>query len=177
MNINVLLYVLLGGIATLWLTGCSAGSSENIPTPIEGYNHTSAAINGFTVNGSGGSNFGPHLGGGSQTCCISLPEKWRPGMTVVVEWEKDPNPGASRFWPQPRYSDAWRKAAIEHRAHYTRHREVVEVPPYDDIGAIDVHFLPCDQVEIVVALFGYGHPQYPFNEPLKMKEPKTCPSR
>ncbi|HBP0512501.1 DUF3304 domain-containing protein [Pseudomonas aeruginosa] len=177
MNINVLLYVLLGGIATLWLTGCSAGSSKNIPTPIEGYNHTSAAINGFTVNGSGGPNIGPHQGGRKQNCCISLPEKWRPGMTVVVEWEKDPNPGASRFWPQPRYSDAWRKAAMEHRTHYTRHRAVLEVPPYDDVGAIVVHFLPCDEVKVIATLYGYRHPQYPIKEPLKMKEPKTCPAR
>ncbi|HCG0888709.1 DUF3304 domain-containing protein [Pseudomonas aeruginosa] len=177
MNINVLLYVLLGGIATLWLTGCSAGSSKNIPTPIEGYNHTSAAINGFTVNGSGGPNIGPHQGGRKQNCCISLPEKWRPGMTVVVEWEKDPNPGASRFWPQPRYSDAWRKAAMEHRTHYTRHCAVLEVPPYDDVGAIVVHFLPCDEVKVIATLYGYRHPQYPIKEPLKMKEPKTCPAR
>ncbi|MCT2414835.1 DUF3304 domain-containing protein [Pseudomonas aeruginosa] len=177
MNINVLLYVLLGGIATLWLTGCSAGSSKNIPTPIEGYNHTSAAINGFTVNGSGGPNIGPHQGGRKQNCCMSLPEKWRPGMTVVVEWEKDPTPHASKTWPQPPFSVAWRKAAAEDEKLNTRHRAVVDIPPYDDIGAIDVHFLPCDQVKVVVALFGYGHPQYPFNEPLKMKEPKTCPSR
>ncbi len=65
----------------------------------------------------------------------------------------------------------------KHESYYTHHRAVVEVPPYDDIGAIDVHFLPCDQVKVVAALFGYGHPQYPFSEPLKMKEPKTCPAR
>ncbi len=61
----------LGAAVLSGLTACSSGLPKNIPTPIEGYNHTSAAINGFTVNGSGGSNFGPHLGGGSQTCCIS----------------------------------------------------------------------------------------------------------
>ncbi|RFQ07945.1 DUF3304 domain-containing protein, partial [Pseudomonas sp. ATCC 13867] len=34
------------------------------------------------------------MGGGSQTCCVSLPTKWRPGLKVVIEWEKDPSPGA-----------------------------------------------------------------------------------
>ncbi|RFQ09360.1 DUF3304 domain-containing protein, partial [Pseudomonas sp. ATCC 13867] len=42
----------------------SATPPENLPTPIEGYNHTSAAINRFTVNGGGGPNIGPHQGGG-----------------------------------------------------------------------------------------------------------------
>ncbi|MGL3342064.1 DUF3304 domain-containing protein [Pseudomonas aeruginosa] len=175
MNISVLLKVLLVGIATLWLTGCSAGSSENIPTPIEGYNHTSAAINGFTVNGSGGPNIGPHQGGGSQMCCVSLPRKWRPGIKVVVEWEKDPNPGASRSWPQPRYSDAWRKAAMEHRSHYTRHRAIVEVEPYGNFGYMDVHFFPCDVVKVATSSALYGQPGYPHNESLRMKESKICP--
>ncbi|WP_322100597.1 DUF3304 domain-containing protein [Pseudomonas aeruginosa] len=177
MNISVLLKVLLVGIATLWLTGCSAGSSENIPTPIEGYNHTSAAINGFTVNGSGGPNIGPHQGGRKQNCCMSLPEKWRPGIKVVVEWEKDPDPFSYSEWPERPFSDAWNKRMDEARTQYTRHRAVVDVPLYDDVGAIIVHFLPCDEVKVIATLYGYRHPQYPIKEPLKMKEPKTCPPR
>ncbi|RFQ07944.1 DUF3304 domain-containing protein, partial [Pseudomonas sp. ATCC 13867] len=42
---------------------CSAAPSENLPTPIEGYNHTSAAINRFTVNGAGGLQLWPAPGG------------------------------------------------------------------------------------------------------------------
>ncbi|RFQ09476.1 DUF3304 domain-containing protein [Pseudomonas sp. ATCC 13867] len=46
-----------------WISGCSAAPSENLPTPIEGYNHTSAAINRFTVNGAGGLQLWPAPGG------------------------------------------------------------------------------------------------------------------
>ncbi|AGI23088.1 hypothetical protein H681_06040 [Pseudomonas sp. ATCC 13867] len=53
----------LAVITGIWLAGCTATPPESLPTPIEGYNHTSAAINWFKVNGAGGSNFGPHLGG------------------------------------------------------------------------------------------------------------------
>ncbi|RFQ09916.1 DUF3304 domain-containing protein, partial [Pseudomonas sp. ATCC 13867] len=52
-------HALLIAIA-FWISGCSATPPENLPTPIEGYNHTSAAINRFTVNGGGGPNIGPH---------------------------------------------------------------------------------------------------------------------
>lgn len=158
------------------LTGCASKLPENLPTPIEGYNHTSAAINGFTVNSGGGPNIGPHLGGGSQMCCISLPTKWRPGLKVVIEWEKDPNAGASSNWPEPLFSDAWRKRMEEHRTHYTRHSAVVELAPYENFGALVVHFLPCDQVKVVASAYVYGHPQYAIKEPLNMEEPKTCPT-
>ncbi|MHB9798108.1 DUF3304 domain-containing protein [Pseudomonas sp. MT3] len=158
----------------VWISGCSAAPPENLPTPIEGYNHTSAAINRFTVNGGGGPNIGPHQGGGKQNCCVSLPTKWRPDLKVVIEWEKDPDPYASQYWPQPRYSDAWSKAAAEHETHYTHHRAVVELPPYDRVGAVVVHFFPCDQVKVIATLHAYGHPQYAIKEPLNMEEPKTC---
>ncbi|WP_080636204.1 DUF3304 domain-containing protein [Pseudomonas sp. ATCC 13867] len=166
-------HALLIAIAS-WISGCTAAPPENLPTPIEGYNHTSAAINRFTVNGGGGPNIGPHQGGGKQNCCVSLPTKWRPGLKVVIEWEKDPNAGASRNWPEPLFSDAWRKRMAEHESHYTHHRAVVELPPYDRVGAVVVHFFPCDQVKVIATLHAYGHPQYAIKKPLNMEEPKTC---
>ncbi|MCY1285171.1 hypothetical protein D9M68_402710 [compost metagenome] len=66
---------------------------------------------------------------------------------------------------------------MEHRTHYTRHRAVVEVAPYDEAGPIDVHFFPCDQVKVSATPLLYGKPGYPYNEPLNMEEPKTCPAR
>jgi len=94
---------------------------------------------------------------------------------VVVEWEKDPNPHDSANWPDPPFSDAWRKAARKHETLYTRHRAVVAVAPYDELGAIDVHFLPCNQVAVSAVAVLPGQPGYPFNFPQKMEEPATCP--
>ena len=164
----------LAVITCSWLAGCTAAPPENLPTPIEGYNHTSAAINRFTVNGAGGSNFGPHSGGGSQTCCVSLPTKWRPGLKVVIEWEKDPDPRSYGKWPEPLFSDAWRKRMAEHETHYTHHRAVVELEPYGEFGSLDVHFFPCDVVKVATSNATYGQPGYRHNEPLNMEEPTTC---
>ncbi|WP_265392655.1 DUF3304 domain-containing protein [Pseudomonas aeruginosa] len=44
-----------------------------VSTPIGGYNHTSAAINRFSVNGAGGLNLGPFQGGAGQVCCGVVP--------------------------------------------------------------------------------------------------------
>lgn len=38
------------------------GRPDMVSTPIGGYNHTSAAINRFSVNGAGGLNLGPFQG-------------------------------------------------------------------------------------------------------------------
>ncbi|WP_133075985.1 DUF3304 domain-containing protein [Pseudomonas sp. ML2-2023-3] len=166
---------LLISISALLLQGCADALPDRLGAPIEGYSHTSAAINRFSVNGNGGPNISPYGGGAKQNCCATLPVKWHPGLTVVVEWVKDPNPHAYADWPKPRYSDAWSKAAQEHEAQYTRHRAVVAVAPYEELGAIDVHFLPCNQVAVSAVAALPGQPGYPFNFPQKMQEPATCP--
>ncbi|MCU1738500.1 MULTISPECIES: DUF3304 domain-containing protein [unclassified Pseudomonas] len=162
-------------LLVLALPGCSKEVPKILGAPIEGINHTSAAINHFQVNGNGGSNLGPH-GGGGQTCCVALPTQWHPGLTVVVEWEKDPNVRASRHWPEPMFSDAWRARMKEHRSKYTRHRAIVEVAPYEELGVVDVHFMPCDQVLVSAVAQLPGKPGYPYNYPRKMEVPKTCPA-
>ncbi|WP_227107285.1 DUF3304 domain-containing protein [Chromobacterium rhizoryzae] len=150
-------------------------STEMLPAPVEGYNHTSAAINRFSVNRAGGPNVSPFSGGGSQTCCAALPRQWRPGLMATVEWEKDPNPRAPIALDKTgRQYDM--EAYERHAANYTQHRAVVEIPRYEKSCGLNVHFLPCDQIRVVSYCGGYyGDPGYPVQEPLRMQEPKTCP--
>ena len=169
---RLLFLVCVGGLA---LQGCAEPKPRMLGAPIEGYSHTSAAINWFTVNGGGGPNIGAYGGGGKQNCCAALPVKWRPDLTVVVEWEKDPNAYDSANWPEPLFSDGWRKRMAEHETRYTRHRVVAPVARYERLGVVDVHFLPCNQVAVSAVAELPGQPGYPFNFPQKMDEPKTCP--
>jgi hypothetical protein len=163
-------------VACVALSGCAPKKSERGSAPIEGYNHTSAAINWFTVDGNGGSNFGPYLGGNSQTCCIALPRKWRPGLTVLVEWEKDPSPHDYATITERRFSDAWTKRMEEFELKNTRHSATVEVAPYEELGLLNVHFLPCDQVKVSASLTYLGMPNHPYNYPSKMEVPAVCPT-
>lgn len=161
-------------LVVLSLSGCLAKESEMLGAPVEGYNHTSAAINRFTVNGAGGPNLGPYSGGGGQVCCGSVPRYWRPGLRAIVEWEKDPDPRAYVNWP-PLGTDAYREAYKKHAVNYTRHRVVVEIPQYDRPGPLIVHFLPCDQVRVTAAGVTPNHPDYPYNFPRKMEDTE-CPT-
>ncbi|MEB0094444.1 DUF3304 domain-containing protein [Pseudomonas sp. CCI4.2] len=173
---RVPVFLVAAVLACIALQACSKAPPDRLGAPIEGYNHTSAGINHFDVNGNGGPNIGPFGGGGSQMCCVSMPRKWHPGLTVVVEWEKDPNVGASQYWTESFSSNAWRVRMKEHRSEYTRHRVVVEVAPYDELGVIDVHFLPCDQIAVAAVAQLPGKPGYPFSYPRKMEVPPVCPA-
>ncbi|WP_233609095.1 DUF3304 domain-containing protein [Pseudomonas saxonica] len=163
--------------ASLLLQGCVESRPTMLGAPVSGINHTSAAINHFSVNGGGGPNLGPYGGGpGSQMCCAMLPVQWHEGLTVVVEWEKDPSPHDYANWSEPMFTDAWRSRVKAHRTKYTRHSAVVEVAPYQELGVVDVHFLPCDQVVVSAVAQLPGMSGYPYNFPRRMEVPSTCPT-
>nr|WP_231979022.1 MULTISPECIES: DUF3304 domain-containing protein [Pseudomonas] len=170
------LSVVRGCLLVAGLLAASACQSESkmLSAPVTGYNHTSAAINRFSVNGAGGPNLGAYQGGGSQVCCGVVPRHWVPGLRAIVEWEKDPDPYSYGKWPERPYSDAWNKRMAREKQRYSRHKAVVEIPRYDSPGDLRVHFLPCDQVRVTAAGTSPGYPGYPYNYPMKMEEPEVC---
>ena len=166
-----------GAICALLLAGCGPAKPKMLAAPVMGYNHTSAAINSFSLNGAGGPNIGPHQGGGKQSCCGLLPEEWHPGLTAEVVWEKDADPYSSSEWPEKRDSEAWHARMREEIKTWTQHRAVVEIPQYGpEFCAIQVHFLPCDQVQVDTTCLTPQHPDYPYKELFQLKEPKKCPT-
>ncbi|MBA4246419.1 MAG: hypothetical protein C0452_21060 [Pseudomonas sp.] len=160
-------------LGLLILGGCNS-RPERLGAPIEGYNHTSAGINSFRVNGNGGPNISPYGGGGKQNCCVSLPVKWHLELTVVVEWEKDPDPFAYGKWSEAPFTDVWRKRMAAHKANYTRYRDVVEVAPYDALGVVTVHFLPCNEVKVAAGATRPNLPTHPYKYPPRIEEPSQC---
>ncbi|TDB42525.1 DUF3304 domain-containing protein [Photorhabdus luminescens] len=139
-------------------------------------NHTKWAINRFSVDDTPGiDSIGPYQGGGGG-CCYRVPDKWRSGMTVKVDWET----GVGTMEGFPGY-DKWDEYLVWREkidAQKRQHSKVVPVPYYQNGGdtcGITVHFLPCDQIKVTTSCYAYGSPNYPIKEPLKMKEPKVCP--
>ena len=114
----------------------AACADDRMGLDVVGFNHTDHDIGDFNVNDAGGAYEGKHEGG-KATCCISLPAKYRPGMTVQVTWS-----GLEVGTPQTR---------------------TVVVPPYGphDTGEFDVHFLRNGQVKVFVTMLGPLHPDYP----------------
>jgi hypothetical protein len=87
------------------------------------------------------------MGGGIVADGISLPYKWRPGLTAVVKWER-----CDRFDPKHPVPD-------EQACRWTE--KVVPIHQYDDVGGTWLHILSDDQVLIIPSMLGPGHPDYP----------------
>nr|WP_256671759.1 DUF3304 domain-containing protein [Pseudomonas sp. PB106] len=156
----------------LAVVACNAGP-EVVSAPVTGYNHTSAQITRFSINGAGGPSIPPNSGGGAEVCCGVLPVQWNPKVRAVIEWEKDPNPDGPIERDQ--YGQIKKEALARHRAGYSHHTETVEIPKYaEKLCALQVHFLPCDQVKVSTTCFAPSHPNYPDKAYFKVKEPATC---
>ena len=169
----------LAVLGALLLAGCSQpaakAESRGGGGTIEAINHTKWAINHFSVDGQSGIDaIGPYQGGGGG-CCYGVPSKWRPGMTVRVDWES----GEASMKGFPGFADTKKYLAWEKKmsANNRQHSKIVPVPDYtgQEICGITVHFLPCDEVKVTTSCANYGHPEHPIKEPLKMPEPKVCP--
>ncbi|WP_312433568.1 DUF3304 domain-containing protein [Achromobacter sp.] len=139
----------------LLLTGCDAGQArqDTIPAPLTGIDHLAdhLSVQDFWVNGTSGHQAG---GGGSEVCCVSLPRKWHPGLTVVVGW------GVIN----------WRDCTWE------SHERRVPVERYEKVGAIHVHFLAEGNVRVISSDVGPGiyqpNEDYPGpHDPIPRKTP------
>ncbi|MCP3723752.1 DUF3304 domain-containing protein [Paraburkholderia sp. CNPSo 3272] len=135
----------LAFVLSALLSGCHAGdasshpasSTETMGLGVVGYNHTDHDIGDFSVNGEAGSYVGKHEEHGV-ACCVSLPAKHTPGLTVTVTWTDEDNKH-----PQSR---------------------VVAVPPYTpaDGGEFHVHFLRNGNIKVfATAIVFLGNPDYP----------------
>ena len=164
----------IGGCLLVLLAGCSPGTPKFLAGNLNAVNHTSAAINYFSVNGYGGGNASP-FGYGGGACCVMLPSQWSPGLKMKVEWETDPDPYA-KIKRKPDGFNFDEAALAKHEANYGRHIAIVELPPYEDrLCSLEVHFLPCNQVKVSTSCWAYPSPNSPIKEPLEMKEPAVCP--
>ncbi|KTS56283.1 DUF3304 domain-containing protein, partial [Pantoea dispersa] len=135
-------------LGALLLAGCSqpVAKAENRNGGggiIVAINHTKWAINHFSVDGQSGIDaIGPYQGGGGG-CCYGVPAKWRPGMTVKVDWET--GVGGSKGFPGFADREKFKKWKKNMQAQNKQHSAVVPVPDYtgQKTCGITVHFLPC----------------------------------
>ncbi|WP_202300982.1 DUF3304 domain-containing protein [Dryocola clanedunensis] len=187
-------------VATFLLSGCDKpAKAENTVSgggAIEAINHTSWAINHFSVNGVNALDvIGPYQGGGGGGS-YAAPAVWKPGLTVRVDWEtgvafasdvpeipEPERPDLSNLDSKSAYIKA-EQYFKEHELWYEKvkafskeHSRIVPVPDYtgQKTCGITVHFLPCDQIKVTTSCADYGSPDYPVKDPVNMEKPAVCP--
>ena len=131
-------------LSLLMCAACTDASSTS-PLQLTAYNHTSESVGSFSVeipggSGSGSGFLGSGEGGGGFVCCVSVPTKWRPGMSISVTWNMVVNDKEETI---------------------TR---TVLIPEYraDDSTRLSVHFLASGGVRAFVTPYALRHQNYPF---------------
>ena len=120
-------------VLAVLLVGCKAEEPDKGPASakISAYNHTADYIHEFYIDGAWGGNSRAYGGGGGFVCCISYPREWRPDLTATVRWS------TSASNPQPYTGETW-------------HEKVVPIEYYDKLRSLNVHFLPNNQVRLLI---------------------------
>ena len=131
-------------IASLILTACLSKEPQGDPDGTFGSSVTAmdhdpsdtfvrtVFVNGRWVGEASG-------GGGIVAGGISLPRRWRPGLTAVVKWERCEPYGKNCRWTE----------------------KVVPIHQYKEVGGTWLHILKGDKVLIIPSMLAPGHPEYP----------------
>ena len=137
----------------LTLTGCKPAERSSDPNARVGgsltsmdYEPTDTFVRPVYVNGRGGDSAG--TGGSTVLSAISLPQRWHPGLTVHVRWRRCAR--GTFYIPGVPQNEGCRWVERD-----------VPVHPYTYVGSTWLHIFADDQVLVIPAMLGPGHPDYP----------------
>ena len=138
--------------STVLLSGCQNMADEaTIGVPGQVVNtDSSIKILNASLNGSGAS------GTGGQECCMSIPAKWKPGMTATLSWTKDPSPGINPDGSRPPVltseisTPEWDRWVKIHKSNYKKMEKIIPLPKYGETCGVTFVFLPCDDARVIL---------------------------
>ena len=122
----------------------------------------------------------PQVVSGAEGCCIFIPKVYTPGRVMHIKWVFDPNPAeVHEFISKFRTDKEIYAAYEEHKSHYITHQVTLPYPEYKKAGDINLFFLPCDEVYVVIDEQEMsdlnGHYQIHNNVEKKWGIKKVCP--
>ena len=166
---------LLGLIAALLastlLTGCF--EEEKVSLSYLGVNHTDKEVVELAINGEGGILNVPAQGGGGGTvCCVTLPRKWRPGLTVKIDWQEDGH------WLLDENGKPVLRRGVKVLVEEPWQSQTVEVPEYGehDLSHFDIHFMPGGKVQVKASFIYPEHPDYRPAYPVQKPASQVAPT-
>jgi len=146
----------IGIVIWLWYSKTSLSSGEDlVPTSIIGVQHLGYGylISDFYVDKYGGGTIPRTGGGGSMVCCVILPPKWRPGLTVEIRWRVED-------WTRENRAqiDAGNYASVTEKGIYLAQ---VPVEKYEEPHDVYVHFFSRGRVRVVSTMYSVLNPLHP----------------
>jgi hypothetical protein len=129
--------------------------TKSTPVSMRGYNYTAEGVQEFYVDGDRVSNLPPYGGGGKDSCCAKLSDKWHAGMTVRVDW-------TIGHYTVP--YERRKQFTFDEQGRFWSERTLhldVPVQPYDEPETLQVFFLPDDKLEVWAYPAGPQNPEHP----------------
>jgi hypothetical protein len=141
--------------SVLFLTACK---EEKVSLSYLGVNHRELGVASIAINGEGGIlNVPSYGGGGKNVCCVSLPRKWRPGLSVKIDWQE------SGVYVRDDKGDIVREDGFRYGGIEGAFKsKTVLIPEYKEaeLGHFDIHFFDGDQIQVKVSSILPWHPNY-----------------
>jgi len=156
-----LLVFALAAFALDWFVGMvreSIRADSFAGVDLTGVHHLGPAFNVavFYVDGYWGSSVGRSGGGGRSTCCVMLPKKWRPGLSVEVRWSVND-------WSHEKPAEVAvgnYDSVAEGGSYIAR----VPVERYEIAEHVWVHFFAGGKARVVSSMAGSGGPTHPIQD-------------
>ncbi|WP_177307688.1 DUF3304 domain-containing protein [Pseudoduganella namucuonensis] len=131
-----------------------AGGVKSIGVAVEGVNHLGPnhSISPFYIDKSAFGNV--NRGGGSGTiCCVTIPEKWRPGLVVEVRW------GVANWSNEIREEikiGNYRSVVDE-----GVYKAIVPIEEYEEPMNLFVHFFPGGKIRVLTSQYSQNSEKHP----------------
>ena len=149
---------LVGGVLlAVLLQGCF--EEEKVGVGYMGANHTDKTKVEITINGEGGIMIAMRHGYGSKVCCVMLPAKWRPDLSVTVSWEDDPTVQLDERGQRVT------RNGVPVLIKAPRMSRTVKVEEYKVPDVLWIHFFPGDEIKVVSTQYWPGHRLHPYPTP------------
>jgi len=107
-------------------------------------NHSDKYIVAIAINGEGGVLTAPMHGQGGGVCCVIVPQRWKPGLTVTIKWEEEGD------WKRDAKGDPIYEDGRKIYVPLPWKSQTVPLPKYDGEGSFFVFFFPGDVVKVAL---------------------------
>jgi hypothetical protein len=135
-------------LLSLGLVALSACDNSHETTWAVSYgavNHTDKNIVSIVINDKGGILTSPAYGAGNAgVCCVIVPVRWKPGLTVTINWQEDSKPKLDAQGNEMLESGVPVLIASPWKT------KTVPVPQYKEEGDFFVFFFPNDDVKVAM---------------------------
>lgn len=130
-------------VAALLLGACNF-KPKTFAVSYGAVNHTDVTVVAIIINGEGGVLSAMKHGEGGGVCCVVVPEKWTPGLSVTIKWREDGH------YLEDENGNEVKRDGVPVLIEAPWKSRTVPVPRYEGEGDFFVFFFPGDDVRVAL---------------------------